>query len=204
MNRDSMLYTVVFTFLVCIGFVFFLALANDLTKERVAANQRYTERSAILAALGVPYEASQVDQRYEAEVQALDSKQGPIYVARVDGAPRYAQRFAGPGLWGTITVILAVDAAIERVAGLRLVSQNETPGLGGRIEEAWFLGQFSGERIGQQGIRVREGTGKGDPDPDNGELDAVTGASRTSQSMQAIVNGGIEAFRSAQKEGVLK
>ena len=39
MKRDSMAYTVGFTFVVCAFFVFFLALANELIKERVAANR---------------------------------------------------------------------------------------------------------------------------------------------------------------------
>lgn len=205
MKKDSPAYVVAFTVAVCAAFVFLLALANELTRERTAANRRFAERSAVLSALGVPVgaDAASVDAAYSA-VTALEADGFEVYRAEVAGEPRFAKRFQGPGLWGTIYGVVAVDAAVERVLGFRLVSHNETPGLGGRIDEAWFQEQFSGERIGEAGVRVRAGSGKGDADPDNGELDAVTGASRTSDAVQAIVNAEIAAFRALRDRGGLK
>jgi len=139
MKRDGMLYTVLFTFIICIVFVFFLALANELTKDRVASNNRLTERSAILSALGIAYTSSdQVDSLYDAQVSTLNTDQGPVYKATVEGQARYAAKVAGPGLWGTIRAILAVDERVERIEGFQIVSHNEPPGLGGRIDEPWF------------------------------------------------------------------
>ena len=205
MKKDSMGYLVLFTFVVCAVFVFFLSLANELTKERVAANRRYAERSAVLKALGIPFDSpDKVDSLYETGVRAFAADAEELYGATVDGIPRYAKRFSGAALWGTVTGVIAVDAAVERIAGLEIVSHNETPGLGGRIDEDWFKDQFRGERIGTAGIRVRQGGGKGDPDPENGELDAVTGASRTSQSMEQIINAEISALRAVRDAGGLK
>lgn len=210
MKKDSMLYTVVFTFVVCVVFVFFLALANELTKDQVAANRRFSERSAVLTALGIPFDsAASVDQKYESEVRAFSVAVGqagevPLYGATVDGATRFAKRFSGAGLWGTITGVIAVDGTVERIGGLEIVSHNETPGLGGRIDEVWFKRQFAGERIAADGIRIRQGSGKGDADAENGELDAVTGASRTSQSIEQIVNAEIAALRAVRDAGGLK
>jgi len=210
MKRDGMVYTVVFTFLICAAFVFFLALANMLTADRVAANRRLSERTAVLSALGIPLsdevkdDAAAVDKVYDGQVTKADSPSGTLYTATVDGQVRWAEAFAGPGLWGTIAGILAVNSDVTRIEGLSIVSHNETPGLGGRIEERWFKDQFFGEKIGASGIRVRQGSGKGDKDKDNSELDAVTGASRTSQAIQDIVNGQIARFRDAAAGGYLK
>jgi len=204
MKRDSMAYTVLFTFLVCVFFVFFLSLANESTKDRVASNRRLAERSAVLSAMGIPYTKDTIDTTYEKSVSTVKASTGELYRASVGGKNVYAQRFAGPGLWGTITIILAVDAPVEHLMGLQVVSQNETPGLGGRIDEPWFKTQFKDEKIGPQGIRVVQGSGKGDKDPNNSQVDAVTGASRTSQSMEALVNRGIDDFRKAKNEGVLQ
>jgi Na+-transporting NADH:ubiquinone oxidoreductase subunit C len=205
MNKDSPLYTVVFTFVVCAFFVFFLALASELTKDRVAANRRFAERSAVLRALGVPVESrDRIDAVYESSVAESEAGGVALYRATVDGAARFAKRFSGSALWGTVTGVLAVDAGVERIAGLEIVSHNETPGLGGRIDEAWFKDQFRGERIGATGIRIRQGSGAGDPDKENGELDAVTGASRTSGAMEKIVNTEIAALRSVRDAGGLK
>jgi len=205
MKRDGMLYTVLFTFIICIVFVFFLALANELTKDRVASNNRLTERSAILSALGIAYTSSdQVDSLYDAQVSTLNTDQGPVYTATVEGQARYAAKVAGPGLWGTIRAILAVDERVERIEGFQIVSHNETPGLGGRIDEPWFKAQFRGEKIGPEGVAVLQGSGKGDPDPENSQVDAVTGASRTSQAVQDMVNKEISLFKSLRDKGGLK
>jgi Na+-transporting NADH:ubiquinone oxidoreductase subunit C len=205
MNKDSPLYTVLFTFFICVFFVFFLALAGELTKDRVAANRRFAERSAVLRALGIPVEtAEKVDATYESAVAVSSVGSAELYRAVVDGSVRFAKRFSGSALWGTVTGVIAVDSAVERIAGLEIVSHNETPGLGGRIDEPWFKDQFRGERIGSAGIAVRQGSGKGDPDKENGELDAVTGASRTSGSMEKIVNAEIAALRAVRDAGGLK
>jgi len=205
MKKDSMAYAVLFTFAVCLAFVFFLSLANELTKDRVAANRRYAERTALLRALGVAVAAeSRVDAVYEASVRTVEAGAVQLFSATVNGAPRFAKRFSGAALWGSVTGVIAVDARVERIAGLEIVSHNETPGLGGRIDEAWFKDQFRGERIGPAGIAVRQGSGKGDPDKDNGILDAVTGASRTSSAIETIVNAEIAALRAARDAGGLK
>lgn len=203
MKKDSVLYVVVFTFVVCAAFVFFLALANEATKEQVAANRLFAERAAVLDAFGIAYASPQEAlSLYEKLLREEPVPEGAgaekAYRYEADGKTYVAARVTGAGLWGSITIILGADSGVERLAGLQIVAQNETPGLGGRIDEAWFRDQFRGEKIGPEGIRIATGAesrGTGDPDPDNGLLDGVSGASRTSQSMESIVNGGIRALR---------
>lgn len=203
MKKDSILYVVVFTFVVCAAFVFFLALANQATKDQVAANRLFAERAAVLDAFGIEYTAPpEALEKYERFVKDQPVPEGSgaekAYRYEADGKTYFAARVTGAGLWGSITAIVAADASTERLSGIQIIAQNETPGLGGRIDEAWFRDQFRGERVGPEGIRVQSGAeakGTGDPDPDNGFLDGVSGASRTSQSMEAIVNGGIRALR---------
>jgi Na+-transporting NADH:ubiquinone oxidoreductase subunit C len=212
MKKDGPVYTIVFSFVVCAVFVFGLALANWLTADRTAANRRLAERSAVLAALGVAVPApaggaadsAAVDAAYEEAVTESRAGDLTVFKAAADGGPRYAAYFSGPGLWGTITGVLAVDAAVDRIVGLRFVAQNETPGLGGRIDEPWFAAQFAGEKLDAAGrIAVRPGAGTGDRDPDNSAVDAVTGASRTSDAVQRLVNDLVAAFRRLKDEGVL-
>jgi Na+-transporting NADH:ubiquinone oxidoreductase subunit C len=210
MRRDSTLYTVGFTFVVCAVFVFFLALANEATKDRVAANRRIAERKAVLSALGVPAEPSAgpaaIDSAYERDVASVpsDAAAGNLFRVGSGAGARYAMKVSGAGLWGGISAILAVDARVERIVGLEIVSQNETPGLGGRIGEAWFTEQFRGEAVKGGAIRIRQGGGTGDADHDNGELDAVTGASLTSSAMERIVNAGLSAFAGIRDRGGLE
>jgi Na+-transporting NADH:ubiquinone oxidoreductase subunit C len=67
------------------------------------------------------------------------------------------------------------------LSGVSIVSQNETPGLGARIEEPWFTSQFAG-KTGPFRF-VEEGTSNSDD-----EIDSITGATRTSQSFKNIIN----------------
>ena len=211
MKKDSIAYTVGFTFVVCAAFVFFLALANELTKDRVAANQRLAERKAILAALGAePGPGESADEAYLRLVAEILPEAGspgqasPLYRLGSGETAAYAAPVSGPGLWGGISAILAVDAPVSRIVGLELVSQNETPGLGGRIGEAWFTAQFRGEALSGGRIRVRQGSGSGDADPGNGELDAVTGATLTSAAVERIVNAGLASFEALRDGGKLR
>ena len=195
MNRQSLLYTVPFTFVVAFVFVALLALSNEGTRVRTAQNQEIAEKTAFLEAFGM---ATRKDQ------DPLALYDAAVAVNRVDGLTFYetgagvekkrAVRFSGAGLWGTISGVMAVDSSLSRILGMRIIDHNETPGLGGRIAEDWFQEQFSGERIVDGRIRIR---GSGDRDPENGIVDAVTGATRTSQAMQAILNESIQSLQGA-------
>lgn len=197
MKKDSIAYVVAFTFLACAAFIAPLALANEATKGRVEANRLFASRSAVLRAFGVAYEGqADAEAKYASLVAELPGGKG--WRAELDGASYLAVRKSGAGLWGTITMVVAADVRGERLRGLEILDQQETPGLGGRIDEPWFKEQFRGERLGPAGVVVDQaGTGKGDPDRENGRVDAVTGASRTSGFVQAIVNAAVAEIRAA-------
>jgi Na+-transporting NADH:ubiquinone oxidoreductase subunit C len=194
MKKDSIGYVVAFTFAACAAFVLPLALANEATKERVEANRLFAAHSATLRALGIEYAGpAEAEEKYASLVTELP---GGAWAATIDGTEYRAVRKTGSGLWGSITMIVAADATAERLRGVEMLDQQETPGLGGRIDEAWFKEQFRGERVGPAGVSVdQDGTGKGDPDRENGRVDAVTGASRTSDFVEAIVNAAIADIR---------
>jgi Na+-transporting NADH:ubiquinone oxidoreductase subunit C len=195
MKKDSILYVVAFTFAVCAVFVFVLALANESTKDLVKANREFASQSAVLDALGIPWaDRSQAAAQYKDKVSPVEDAVPPAYRATIDGSAFIAVEHTGAGLWGGITIILAADPEATRIRGIQVVAQNETPGLGGRIEEAWFLGQFKGEKAPGQKIRIAigaESKGSGDTDLENGLADGITGASRTSQSFESIVNAAL-------------
>ncbi len=195
MKKDSMLYVVVFTFIVCAAFVFVLALANQGTKDMVTANREFAIQSAVLGAFGIPFaDKADAAAKYQSMVQKVAVTPPQSWKATIDGQQYLAVEQSGPGLWGTITVILAAQPDGGRVRGIRVVSQNETPGLGGRIEEAWFIGQFAGERTAGGKLVMKSGaeaTGGADTDKENAIVDGISGATRTSQSFGIIVNAGL-------------
>ncbi len=187
MNKQGIVYTVLFAFLVSFVFVLLLASADHLTKVRVEENRTIAIRRAILNALALPSATPEEVERNFETVETIERGDTRIYRTVIDGRPVVAKEFSGSGLWGTITGILGVTADLQRTTGIEIIAQNETPGLGARIGEDWFKKQLVNERIVDGRIRVGS-AGDGDYDPENGIIDAVTGASRTSDAIGVILD----------------
>jgi len=195
MKKESTLYVVLFTFIVCAIFVVVLAVANEGTKDLVAANKQFATQSAVLGAFGIPYaDAAEASAKYAGEVTEGKTPEYRSWKATVDGTGYIAEEQSGAGLWGTITVILAATADAETVRGVRVLAQLETPGLGGRIEEPWFLGQYEGEKSPGGKVIMKAGaeaSGKADADKANGRVEGISGATRTSQAFGSIIDAGL-------------
>lgn len=188
MNKQSMVYTVIFTFIVSFVFVTVLAFSNEVTRERVQLNNELALNRAVLNAIGIEY-SSKDDILAKFDTVDYD-KQRSLYTARVDSEQVYAKRFQGSGLWGPIEGIIAVTDDFDRISGLEIISHNETPGLGGRIEESVYRSQFRGLHIPDD---LQFTLNKaGDSAKDSGQVDAITGATRTSEAMTGIINTQIQ------------
>lgn len=195
MNKQSLIYTVIFTFLVSFAFVTILAFANDSTREQVQLNQELARQRAILNALNIDYDGPD-DVQAKFEAVETDTENGTeLYRAEKDDHVAVAKEFSGSGLWGTIRGILAVQADLSRTVGIEIIQHNETPGLGGRIDEPWFKEQLRNLRIVDGTIEVGS-AGDGDEDKENGEIDAITGATRTSDAMRVILSNELSTFES--------
>lgn len=192
MNKQGFSYTVVFTFIIAFVFVALLAGANAMTVEQVSFNQQIRRQRAILTAMDVPYESESEVAEIFANIEEVDEDGVSLLKLEYEGETRYAQEVSGGGVWGTIRAVLGIQSDGERLLGLEVVSHNETPGLGGRIDEDWFKRQFRDKRIVDGTIELNEQPGEGDFDPDSGRIDRITGATGTSTSMRRIINNSLE------------
>ena len=194
MKKDSLLYTVIISVVFAFLFVFLLSLAYGATKGKVEENQKLIEARAYLVAAGI-----EVDDDMDIEASFNSSfpnfnTESSYQTTIVNGKSVVVSPFQGNGLWGTITGVIGMTADLKHIVGLEIVSHVETPGLGGRIDESWFKDQFKGE-YAEKGIIVKHGAGGGDTDHDNGQVDGITGASRTSDAIQVIVNNQIDLLK---------
>jgi len=115
-----------------------------LTQDRVAANESLFLRKTVLEAAGIDYPDNfmAVSELYESSV----SEHNGIYsVTTGDGESVFVLPFSGPGLWGPIHIMVGFNSSLDALTGIGIFSQNETPGLGARIEELWFKKQFAGK-----------------------------------------------------------
>ena len=193
MKKDGTLYTIIFSFIVCFVFVFILSFTNEGTRELVEFNQRVARQKAILNAIGIAYESDDQATELFGRVERVEQNGEAFFRTELEGETVYAKEFAGAGLWGIIEGVLAVDADVARTVGLEIISHNETPGLGGRIDEAAYKNQFGDIRIQDDGFLFPLGVSA---DPEQGMIDAVTGATRTSESMVDILSRVVLTMRS--------
>lgn len=89
------------------------------------------------------------------------------------------------GFGGDLKIMVGIDLAKNSQAGMEVVSHSETPGLGARIEEISFRKQWQGLPIDKPIALTTDG----------GAIDAISGASTTSQ---AAVNGTNEVLTFVQ------
>lgn len=129
----------------------------------------------------------------------------PVYEATLDNGeqvkifPCY-----GAGLWGAIWGYLAVKSDNKTIQGAIFAHASETPGLGGEIASPWFYNQFDTKVLESEGqfasVKIVKGGANGNP---NG-VDAISGASITSRSLQTAIGQWMEYYKailtSAQPE----
>lgn len=93
---------------------------------------------------------------------------------------------SGQGYGGRIDAILALRGDTNTIAGLAVTRHSETPGLGGRIEEASWQASFPGTALrdesGEMRFRVARGASSGVH-----EVDGITGATRTGRGVTQMV-----------------
>jgi Na+-transporting NADH:ubiquinone oxidoreductase subunit C len=93
---------------------------------------------------------------------------------------------SGQGYGGRIDAIMALRGDTNTIAGLAVTRHGETPGLGGRIEEAAWQASFPGtllrDEAGEMRFRVAQGPASGVH-----EVDGITGATRTGRGVTNMV-----------------
>ena len=140
---------------------------------------RQQARAIEVGLKGLLPEAASFDQ--VAEVEGT-----PIYEARdASGRPLGLALFVdADGYGGTIRLAVGLDMEAQRLIGVRVLEQSETPGLGSRITEATFLAQFEGKSMD-------------DPFMPGEDIEAVSGATISSMGVADGVYAAIEMARQA-------
>jgi Na+-transporting NADH:ubiquinone oxidoreductase subunit C len=196
MNKQGIIYTVVLTFVICFLFICVLSLANSAFADLIKRNKDLNERKAVLSAFGIGYkDDAQAFTLFDKKISSEIIGGIKLITFTVNGEKAYAIIFQGQGLWGMITGVLAVDKEADTIIGIDLISHNETPGLGGRIDEPWFKNQFRNKALSAEGT-IKIGKPKTDSAGElPGEVDAITAATQTSRAFEKIINQYLNTLR---------
>jgi len=145
------------------------AAASGLKKYKLR-NVAIDKQKNILRAVGLlddqkSYDADAITKLYNENIECLWVAENGEIVAAEQRSPRdlplcvymqgeqlraYVIPINTRGLWGKIHGYLALKNDGATIAGFTVYQHNETPGLGGEIETAWFQKNFQGKKIVSQ------------------------------------------------------
>lgn len=182
--------------LVAIAGTGLLVLADRLTRDRIAEQQR----RAVLQQLGEIVPADLYDNdlhedtfRFRDEAAFPGGQFVTAYRARRAGEPvAVILRLAAPdGYSGAIQMLVGIDYG-GRISGVRVTTHRETPGLGDaiEIEKSDWIRAFDGRSLGAPAPErwaVRK---------DGGDFDQFTGATITPRAVVAAVRRALGYFAS--------
>ncbi len=175
---------------------------QNYTKPIAEKNQEIKLKSTVLEAFGIAHTPETAIALFDDRIEIFSEGTITYYRSfeRDEGGEKAytgtAVELAGPGFWDQITIIIALDESLETVTGFTVVDQAETPGLGGRMDEVWFKGQFIGKKVRPQ-LRIIANRQGDSPN----EVDAIIGATETSKALDRIINQGMDNFLSLLQQG---
>ncbi|MDO3378152.1 RnfABCDGE type electron transport complex subunit G [Geoalkalibacter halelectricus] len=173
-----------------------LSMAEQLTREPIAEQRRQETLRALRTVL--PQFDNQPDQDSLTLEVGYDRRGNPlertVYRGRFEGEFSGAAfvMIAPDGYSGNIEVMVGITPA-GAVSGIAILHHAETPGLGDKIEDDWFRGQFTGQTRDSVRWAVKK---------DGGDFDQLTGATISARAVVGAVLQGVEFFR-AQRDVIL-
>ena len=218
MNTNSNTYTVIYSIILVVVVAAVLAFAAMFLKPTQDANVKKDTIGQILtAATFAGVEDAAILDTYKAEIEsailvnlegnkvgeldiencevygtsdlkkqiAAESKALPVYIFKngITVVPCY-----GAGLWGPIWGYVGLEKDLKTIKAVRFGHKGETPGLGAKIsDEPSFAEAFTGKTIGT-GELLFEVVKPANRQTENNGVDAISGATITSQALGNTLN----------------
>ncbi len=205
---NSIFKSVIFMFLTALVFTTVVTVVKITNEDRIEINRKLKLQRTIVHVLGLN-EGAQLPPEKISEIYNRRIKEGKINDRTIytcydnDGntITGYAFPVDGPGFWGPVYAMAAVNPEATKLLGVSFYRHSETPGLGGRISEDWFSGQFKGLslELNEEEKEYFSLTPEGEKKRGN-DLDAITGASRTSDAVEAFLNRELKAIAGELKK----
>ncbi|KTF15687.1 Na(+)-translocating NADH-quinone reductase subunit C [Pseudoalteromonas sp. H105] len=159
------------------------------------------------------FEKSKFDQKISIALKANDIKdiagiqrmttESPVYISKkADGSTdAIILPIQGYGLWGVMYGFIALESDGETVKDINFYKHNETPGLGGEIQNPQWTAMWSGKELP---INVVKSGAKNEH-----QVDGLSGATLTSNGVDHAVDfwtgeNGFGPFLAKVREGALK
>lgn len=150
------------------------------TAPLIAKNEEIKLKSAVLDVLEADYNKDNILDVFAGQVKEIKNEQETYYLSQDKSL---AFEFSGSGLWGPISGIASINPDLKTIKIIKILHQEETPGLGARIAEFSYLKQFRGKEF----LPKLTFTPCGKASAKN-EVDSITGATGSSRALEKLLN----------------
>ena len=198
MNTNSNSYIIIYSAILVVIVAFLLAFVYKALKPMQDANVALDVKKQILYSLNIRnLDGAEAEAKYAEVVKAekTDEENGQkLYECQIDGKDVAVVSLKGMGLWGGISGYLAIDPE-GKVFGAYFNHEGETAGLGAEIKDsqAWQE-KFIGKQIWDEQGNVLLSVVKKVDNPET-QVDCVTGATLTSNGVDAMLKDGLKDFK---------
>lgn len=180
--KSSLFWPAWILFIICVLVTLALAGANELTKGTIAKQEKIDADNARREVFAAAVSFEDITTKFQADESlkissvytALDSQNQVIGLVILSASRGYA---------GDVSVMSGITLDLS-VCGIKVMSDDETPGLGKKIETSSFAKQFISRTAGLL-FSVKTS------DSNVNHVDAVTGATISSNAMSSAANNAL-------------
>lgn len=173
--------------LICAAVAGIISFVHAVTKPKAEANLREEKRKAIINIFATDTLTYEQDADDAAFYRVFDAEKSPI---------GYCVESTAGGFGGDLTLMVGYDAA-GTIKGVSIISHSETPGLGARVNDVNYLSQY----IGHSGEQKLDTTADVIVGGNNGQIDAISGATISSRAVLSAVNAATERLQTYLASG---
>jgi electron transport complex protein RnfG len=181
-KKDTLLNMFVALFVICIVAGGVLGIVFNATKDPIAAAENAKKTAAIKNVLPEFKTLKTVNVK-----SAMEDAEIPFHLA-YDADNNFigaaVETFTNKGFSGNISLMVGI-LADGTVNNISVLQHAETPGLGSKMEEETFKGQFCGKNPASFNFSVKK---------DGGDVDAITAATISSRAFCDAVNRALSTF----------
>ncbi|MBE7651592.1 Na(+)-translocating NADH-quinone reductase subunit C [Tenacibaculum finnmarkense] len=173
-----------------------------VSKDKVAGEfSKYIKKQIVIEGAKVTEDANAylIDvKKQQTAAKAGKVRKLPVFIGEKDGKTFYITPIRGKGLWDAIWAYVALDKNMV-VQGAFFDHKGETPGLGANIKQRYFMDDFIGEDLMNNGSFKGIGVSKSNNDPKNedkndNEVDAIAGATITGDGVAAMIKSELGLY----------
>ena len=201
LNTNSNSYIIIYSAILVVVVAFLLAFVYQALKPMQDANVALDVKKQILYSLNIrDLDGAEAEAKYAEVVKEEKEQDGQkVYECQIDGKDITVASLKGMGLWGGISGYLAIDVE-GKVFGAYFNHESETAGLGAEIKDsqAWQE-KFIGKQIWDENGNVVLSVVKKVDNPQT-QVDCVTGATLTSNGVDAMLKDGLKTVKPKEEE----